>query len=113
MDGKEDVAVLLWSRGVRLKEYRGECEVGTKTPVCTGGEDFHHHSQTKRRRREWMTFINNDRSGSESFSCIILNRAKPTDHSRAICRADQESTVPCCRVKTMYFGEAAIIYLSP
>jgi hypothetical protein len=36
-----------------------------------------------------MTFINNDRSGSESFSCIILNWAKPTDHSRAICRADQ------------------------
>jgi hypothetical protein len=61
------------------------------------------NSQTKRRRREWMTFINNGRSGSESFSCIIiLNWAKPTDHSRAIGRADQESTVPCCRVKTLY-----------
>lgn len=43
---------------------------------------------------------NNNRSGSGSFFCIItLFWAKRRDYSRGICRADQESTVPSCRVK--------------
>lgn len=57
------------------------------SPPSESGED--------EEEEDGIIINNNNRSGSGSFFCIII------DYSRGICRADQESTVPCCRVKSV------------
>jgi hypothetical protein len=64
------------------------------SPKARGGEEEEEEEE------DGLIINNNNRSGSGSFFCIItLFWAKRRDYSRGICRADQESTVPSCRVK--------------
>ena len=63
------------------------------SPKARGGEEGEEEE-------DGLIINNNNRSGSGSFFCIITPFwAKRRDYSRGICRADQESTVPSCRVK--------------